>query len=49
MRENLFLLPLLVLFTGALCAAAGPGAAVKKGKFHVIYTGQSEGAYGPCG
>jgi hypothetical protein len=31
-----------------MLAAAGATAA-EKGKFHLIYTGQSEGAYGPCG
>ena len=42
--------PLLLLTLAAvLAAAAAPGTAVKKGRLRVVYTGQSEGAYGPCG
>lgn len=32
-----------------LMLAAADATAAGKGRFHLIYTGQSEGAYGPCG
>jgi hypothetical protein len=43
---NLTRLSLIIILLSVL--AAFPAKETKK-KYHILYTGQGEGAYGPCG